>query len=88
MIDTHKVKSFTENFIQEYYSWKHNQTTLDKRKEYLKTYLTEELQVLNSDVVRIDIPTNSKVEAIQFWNIQQVDDTNFEVLFSVKQLIS
>lgn len=44
--------------------------------------------MLNSDVVRTDIPTNSKVEAMQFWNIQQVDDTNFEVLFSVKQLIS
>lgn len=88
VIDTSKVKSFTENFIKEYYSWEHNQTALDKRKENLKMYLTEELQVLNSDVVRTDIPTNSKVEAIQFWDIQQVDDTNFEVLFSVKQLIS
>ena len=88
VIDTSKVKSFTENFIKEYYSWEHNQAALDKRKENLKTYLTEELQVLNSDVVRTDIPTNSKVGAIQFWDIQQVDDTNFEVLFSVKQLIS
>lgn len=88
VIDTSKVKSFTENFIQEFYSWEHNQVALDKRKKNLETYLTEELQVLNSDVVRTDIPTNSKVEAIQFWDIQQVDDTNFEVLFSVKQLIS
>ncbi|MBO0422303.1 conjugal transfer protein [Enterococcus plantarum] len=88
VIDTSKVKSFTENFIQEFYSWEHSQTALDKRKKNLETYLTEELQVLNSDVVRTDIPTNSKVEAIQFWDIQQIDDTNFEVLFSVKQLIS
>lgn len=88
VIDTSKIKSFTENFIQDYYSWEHNPTALDKRKENLKMYLTEELQTLNSDVIRTDIPTNSKVGAIQFWDIQQVDDTNFEVLFSVKQLIS
>jgi hypothetical protein len=88
VVDTSKIKSFTENFIKDYYSWEHNQNALDKRKENLKAYLTEELQALNSDVVRTDIPTNSKVEAIQFWDIQQVDDHNFDVLFSVKQLIS
>lgn len=88
VVDTSKIKSFTENFIQEYFAWEHNQHALDRRKENLKAYLTEELQALNSDVVRTDIPTNSKVEAIQFWAIKQADDHSFDVLFSVKQLIS
>ncbi|CAD5899690.1 Conjugal transfer protein [Carnobacterium maltaromaticum] len=88
VIDTNKIESFSRNFITVFYSWEHNQKALDQRTEKLKDYLTEELQVLNADMVRTDIPTNSTVESIQFWDIKPIDQNNFEVLFTVRQNIT
>ncbi|HBI6208340.1 TPA: conjugal transfer protein [Listeria monocytogenes] len=88
VIDTNKIESFSRNFITVFYSWEHNQKALDQRTEELKDYLTEDLQVLNADMIRTDVPTNSTVEAIQFWNIKPIDKNNFEVLFTVKQDIT
>ncbi|MGX7420219.1 conjugal transfer protein [Carnobacterium gallinarum] len=88
VIDTNKIESFSRNFITVFYSWEHNQKALDQRTEKLKDYLTEELQVLNTDMVRTDIPTNSTVESIQFWDIKPIDKNNFDVLFSVTQTIT
>lgn len=88
VIDTNKIESFSRNFITVFYSWEHNQKALDQRTEKLKDYLTEELQVLNADMVRTDIPTNSTVESIQFWDINPIDKNNFDVLFTVNQTIS
>ena len=86
-IDTNKIESFSRNFITVFYSWEHNQKALDQRTEKLKDYLTEDLQILNADMVRTDIPTNSTVESIQFWDIKSIDKNNFEVLFTVNQTI-
>lgn len=88
VIDTNKIESFSQNFISVFYSWEHNQKALDQRTEKLKDYLTEDLQVLNADMVRADIPTNSRVEDIQFWDINPIDKNNFEVLFTVNQDIT
>lgn len=88
VIDTNKIESFSRNFITAFYSWEHNQKALDQRTEKLKGYLTEELQVLNADMVRTDIPTNSTVESIQFWDIESIDKNNFDVLFTVRQIIT
>ncbi|HAP3813803.1 TPA: conjugal transfer protein [Enterococcus faecalis] len=88
VIDTNKIESFSRNFITVFYSWQHNQKALDQRTEKLKDYLTEDLQVLNADMVRTDIPTNSTVESIQFWDIKPIDKNNFEVLFTVNQDIT
>ncbi|HBI1968703.1 TPA: conjugal transfer protein [Enterococcus faecalis] len=88
VIDTNKIESFSRNFITVFYSWEHNQKALDQRTEKLKDYLTEELQVLNADMVRTDIPTNSTVDSIQFWDIKPIDKNNFEVLFTVNQDIT
>lgn len=88
VIDTNKIESFSRNFITVFYSWEHNQKALDQRTEKLKDYLTEDLQVLNADMVRTDIPTNSTVESIQFWDIKPIDKNNFEVLFTVNQDIT
>ncbi|HGM4083186.1 TPA: conjugal transfer protein [Listeria monocytogenes] len=88
VIDTNKIESFSRNFITVFYSWEHNQKALDQRTEKLKDYLTEDLQVLNADMVRTDIPTNSTVESIQFWDIKPIDKSNFEVLFTVTQTIT
>lgn len=88
VIDTNKIESFSRNFITVFYSWEHNQKALDQRTEKLKDYLTEDLQILNADMVRTDIPTNSTVESIQFWDIKPIDKNNFEVLFTVTQNIT
>lgn len=87
VIDTNKIESFSRNFITVFYSWEHNQKVLDQRTEKLKDYLTEDLQVLNANMVRTDIPTNSTVESIQFWDIKPIDKNNFNVLFTVNQTI-
>lgn len=88
VIDTNKIESFSRNFITVFYSWEHNQKALDQRTEKLKDYLTEDLQILNADMVRTDIPTNSTVESIQFWDIKPIDKNNFEILFTVNQDIT
>lgn len=88
VFDTNKIESFSRNFITVFYSWEHNQKALDQRTEKLKDYLTEDLQILNADMVRTDIPTNSTVESIQFWDIKPIDKNNFEVLFTVNQDIT
>ncbi|EAC3180760.1 conjugal transfer protein [Listeria monocytogenes] len=88
VIDTNKIESFSRNFITVFYSWERNQKALDQRTEKLKDYLTEDLQILNADMVRTDIPTNSTVESIQFWDIKPIDKSKFEVLFTVTQTIT
>jgi len=88
IVDTNKVESFTKDFVSVYYSWDNTQESIDGRTERLKTYLTEDLQRLNVDTIRKDIPTISRVYDMQFWNIEQMSDTDFEVLFSVKQEIT
>lgn len=87
MVDTTKIQSFVENFAKAYYSWEQDQKALDSRNEQLKNYLTEELQHLNNEVIRADIPTSSNVKDIQFWSIEQGNENEYEVLFSVDQII-
>jgi len=78
IIDTNKVESFTEAFANEYFSWQQAQESIDKRNERLKGYLTEDLQQLNADMVRADIPTSSAVRNVQIWNVSEVNDTDFK----------
>lgn len=87
IVDTNKIESFTEAFAKEYFSWQQSKESIDKRNENLKNYLTENLQQLNEDMIRSDIPTTSTVRAIQIWNVSKIDNNSFEVLFSVEQQI-
>ncbi|MGX7417872.1 conjugal transfer protein [Carnobacterium gallinarum] len=88
IVDTSKIQSFSKNFIQLFYSWEHQPDALKNRTESLEGYLTDELQLLNADTIRTDIPTSSIVGSIQFWEIKQLDNHNFDVLFSVSQVIT
>jgi len=88
IVDTNKVESFVEAFVNEYFSWQQSQDSIDKRNEQLKNYLTEDLQQLNVDMVRTDIPTSSTARNIQIWSVSQEDDSTFNVLFSVEQQIT
>ncbi|EOZ5987584.1 conjugal transfer protein [Enterococcus faecium] len=87
LVDTHAVESFTLNFIQDYYSWENKKEVIEQRPERINRYLTSELQELNIDTIRTDIPTSSTVSDRQIWGIQAVDDQNFEVVYTVKQQI-
>ena len=87
-VDTHKVENFVENFAKVYYSWEQNEKSIDSRMEKLKAYLTDELLALNADTVRKDIPVSSSISGFRIWSVQQVDDTQFDVTFSINQLIT
>lgn len=88
IVDTHAIESFTLNFVEDYYTWENKKETIEQRPEKINRYLTTELQELNIDTIRTDIPTNSIVSDCQIWGIQAVDEQNFEVIYSVKQEIT
>lgn len=87
-VDTHKVENFVENFSKVYYSWELNDNSIDNRMENLKDYLTDELQALNVDTVRKDIPVSSSLRDIQIWTVEPAGDNAFDVTYSVDQLIT
>lgn len=88
IVDTNKIESFVKNFASTYYEWKPTETSLSGRTEALKDFITDELQLLNQDVISKEIPTSSIVQDIQIWCVEQLDDNNFKVVFKVKQSIS
>ncbi|MDU4910892.1 conjugal transfer protein, partial [Clostridium baratii] len=47
----------------------------------------KELQELNRDTVRSDIPTSSSVKNVQIWSVNQINENEFEVKYSVEQTI-
>lgn len=88
IVDTNRMESFVKSFAGEYFSWQQSQEAIDSRNERLKGYLTEELQQLNLEMVRSDIPTTSTAHNIQIWSVSQVNETDFEVVFSVGQQLT
>lgn len=87
-VDTHSVENFVENFVKVYYSWEQSDKSIDNRMENLKDYLTDELQALNVDTVRKDIPVSSSVRGFQVWTVEPTGDKQFDVTYSVDQLIT
>ncbi|EJB2326752.1 conjugal transfer protein [Listeria monocytogenes] len=87
-VDTHKVENFVENFAKIYYAWELDDNSIDNRMEKLKDYLTDELQALNVDTVRKDIPVSSSVRRFQIWTVKQTGDNQFDVTYSVEQIIT
>ena len=87
-VDTHHVENFVENFAKVYYSWELNDKSIDSRMENLKAYLTEELQALNVDTVRKDIPVSSSLRGFQIWTVEPTGDNVYDVTYSVDQLIT
>lgn len=88
IVDTNCIESFVKSFASEYYSWQQSQESIDNRNEQLKEYFTEELQQLNAEMVRADIPTTSVTRSVQIWRVTQENDNDFEVVFSVGQQIA
>ncbi|MEK4869689.1 conjugal transfer protein [Niallia sp. FSL W8-1348] len=88
LVDTSAIESFTKNFVKDYYTWQNNKESIERREEKLSLYLTEELQALNTDTVRADIPTSSSVSDIDIWSISQEDDDTYAVVYTVEQKIT
>ena len=88
IIDTHKIENFVTNFAKVYYSWEQTAASIDNRENAIKNYLTGELQALNTDTIRKDIPVSSAVNGVQIWSVTQADENQFSVIFTVEQLIT
>lgn len=85
--DTNGIENFIKNFCKAYYTWDNSKETLEKRTSSINGYLTEELQVLNADTIRTDIPTSSTVSDVLIWNVEQSGNDEYEVLYEVVQSI-
>lgn len=88
LLDTSAIESFTKNFVKDYYTWQNNKESIERREEKLSLYLTEELQALNTDTVRADIPTSSSVSNIDIWSVSPESDNTYGVVYSVDQKIT
>src|SRR5690625_623735 len=60
IIDTNAIESFTKSFVKDYYTWQTEKESIEQRVEKINDYLIEDLQALNTDTVRDDIPTRSE----------------------------
>ncbi|OOM73806.1 conjugative transposon protein TcpC [Clostridium puniceum] len=88
IVDTHKIENFVKNFAKDYYTWEQSQASIESRNEVIKKYLTEELQTLNADTIRRDIPTSSTVQDVEIWAVKQEEEKQFQVIFRVDQFIT
>lgn len=85
VIDTHALATFTTDFAKLYYSWQPTHVALDQRQKALQPYFVEQLQSLNTDTVRSDIPTTATVSEVKVWDVSKTAKDTFRVLFTVKQ---
>lgn len=85
--DTNAIESFVTNFAKVYYSWEQSADSIEQRTENLKHYLTDELQALNADTVRTDVPVSSTVQDVQIWSVEQTGDKVYKIVYSVSQKV-
>lgn len=85
--DTNGIENFVRNFAKSYYTWDNKKETIEKRTESINLYLTKELQDLNIDAIRTDIPTSSNVGDVQIWSVEKSGEDEFIVIFAVEQQI-
>lgn len=88
IIDTNRIENFVKDFAKSYYSWSNNKEAIEARTAAINNYLTKALQDLNVDTVRIDIPTNSTVNEVKIWNVEQAGKDEYTVTYSVNQTVT
>lgn len=69
--------------MKDYYTWENEKESIEQREEKISDYLTEELQALNTDMVRDDIPTSSSVSDVDIWSVSSENDDTYAVVYSV-----
>ena len=88
IIDTNRIENFVKDFAKSYYLWSNNKEAIEARTAAINNYLTKALQDLNVDTVRIDIPTNSTVNEVKIWNVEQAGKDEYTVTYSVDQTVT
>ena len=75
--DTNGIENFVKNFAKSYYTWSNSKEAIEARTQAINGYLTKELQDLNIDTIRTDIPTSSTVTDMIVWHIEQSGTDTF-----------
>src|SRR5690625_4672831 len=88
IMDTSAIESFTKNFVKDYYTWQNEKDSIQQRVEKINDYLIEDLQALNTDTVRDDIPTSASVSGVDIWSVSPENDNSYSVVYSVDQKIT
>ena len=83
--DTNGIENFVKNFAKAYYSWDTSKEAIEARTTEISKYLTKELQDLNADTIRTDIPTSATVTNVLVWNVEQSGTDDFTVAYEVDQ---
>lgn len=86
--DTNGIENFVKNFAKSYYTWNNSQEAIDARTSAISHYLIQELQDLNADTIRTDIPTSSAVSDVIIWSVEQSGDSEFIATYEVDQQIT
>jgi len=85
--DTNGIENFVKNFAKSYYTWNNSKEAIEARTQAINGYLTKELQGLNVDTIRTDIPTSSTVTDVIVWSIEQSGTDTFSATYEVDQQI-
>ena len=85
--DTNGIENFVKNFAKFYYTWSNSKEAIEARTQAISGYLTKELQDLNVDTIRTDIPTSSTVTDVIVWSIEQSGTDTFSATYEVDQQI-
>ena len=87
LMDTSSIESFAFNFAKVYHAWPSDNAERIARHDRLRAFLTDELHMLNLNMIRVDVSSSAGLQEFQIWNIVQLDEHNFKVRYSVHQLI-
>ena len=87
VVDTNHISSYVEDFVQVFYSWKPEKEVLEKRNAALQQFLPDDLQQVNQEMIQSDIPTSSLVKKVKIWKVDQLNQNDYSVVFSVVQEI-
>ena len=85
--DTNGIENFVKNFAKSYYTWNNSKEAIEARTASINGYLTKELQALNVDTIRTDIPTSSSVLDVLIWDVAQSGTDEFIATYEVDQQI-
>ena len=85
--DTNGIENFVKNFAKAYYSWDTSKEAIEARTTEISKYLTKELQDLNADTIRTDIPTSATVTNVLVWYVEQSGTDDFTVAYEVDQQV-
>lgn len=88
VIDTNGLENFVINFAKVYYTWSPDKADQETRQEKVNQFLTSDLQSLNLEVIPADVKTTSKVSSVQIWSVEELEDSIYNVVFTVNQGIT